>query len=154
MARAPGQELRVLLFAMLVLLLVQLAAGDEFYGSHGVVFWFIGGQVLAYDSVAVRPTSRRARGDRLRVELLQAVDDARPGVALLDHLAVVRAHRPRSRRRQQLRQRGGQRRGVARAPPCARRASSTRCCSPPARVATTGLAQAMASSAVMPKGSP
>ena len=49
MARAPGQDLRVLLFAMLVLLLVQLTAGDEFYGSHGVVFWFLAGQVLAFD---------------------------------------------------------------------------------------------------------
>jgi O-antigen ligase len=48
-ARAPGQELRLLLFAMLVYLLVLLTAGDEFYGSHGVIFWFIAGQVLAYD---------------------------------------------------------------------------------------------------------
>jgi putative inorganic carbon (hco3(-)) transporter len=48
-ARAPGQELRQLLFAMLVFLLVLLTAGDEFYGSHGVIFWFIAGQVLAYD---------------------------------------------------------------------------------------------------------
>jgi hypothetical protein len=50
-ARAPGQELRLLLFSMLVYLLVLLAAGDEFYGSHGVIFWFIAGQVLAYDFV-------------------------------------------------------------------------------------------------------
>jgi putative inorganic carbon (hco3(-)) transporter len=49
MARAPGQDLRVLLFAMLVLMLVQLTAGDEFYGSHGVVLWFLAGQVLAFD---------------------------------------------------------------------------------------------------------
>jgi len=48
-ARAPGQELRLLLFAMLVYLLVLLSAGDEFYGSHAVIFWFICGQVLAYD---------------------------------------------------------------------------------------------------------
>jgi putative inorganic carbon (hco3(-)) transporter len=48
-ARASGQELRLLLFAMLVYLLVLLTAGDEFYGSHGVIFWFIAGQVLAYD---------------------------------------------------------------------------------------------------------
>jgi hypothetical protein len=48
-ARAPGQELRLLLFAMLIYLLVLLTAGDEFYGSHGVIFWFIAGQVLAYD---------------------------------------------------------------------------------------------------------
>ena len=48
-ARAPGQDLRLVLFAMFVFLLVTLAAGDEFYGSHGVVLWFIAGQVLAYD---------------------------------------------------------------------------------------------------------
>jgi putative inorganic carbon (hco3(-)) transporter len=48
-ARAPGQELRLFLFAMLVYLLVLLYAGDEFYGSHGVILWFIAGQVLAYD---------------------------------------------------------------------------------------------------------
>lgn len=48
-ARAPGQDVRLLLFAMLVYLLVVLAGGDEFYGSHGVIFWFIGGAVLAYD---------------------------------------------------------------------------------------------------------
>ena len=48
-ARAPGRDLRLLLFSMLVLLLVLLSAGDEFYGSHGVIFWFLGGQVLAYD---------------------------------------------------------------------------------------------------------
>jgi putative inorganic carbon (hco3(-)) transporter len=48
-ARAPGQDLRLVLFSMYVFLLVLLAAGDEFYGSHGVVLWFIVGQVLAYD---------------------------------------------------------------------------------------------------------
>jgi putative inorganic carbon (HCO3(-)) transporter len=47
--RAPGQELRLLLFAMLVYLLVVLAGGDEFYGSHGVIFWFIAGAVLAHE---------------------------------------------------------------------------------------------------------
>jgi putative inorganic carbon (HCO3(-)) transporter len=57
MARAPGQDLRVLLFAMLVLLLVQLTAGDEFYGSHGVVFWFLAGQVLAFDHRLRQSTS-------------------------------------------------------------------------------------------------
>jgi hypothetical protein len=46
---APGQDLRLALFALVVYLLVTLAAGDEFYGSHGVVLWFIAGQVLAYD---------------------------------------------------------------------------------------------------------
>ena len=30
-------------------MLVQNYAGDELYGSHGVILWFIGGQVLAYD---------------------------------------------------------------------------------------------------------
>jgi hypothetical protein len=49
-ARAPGQDLRVLLFAMLVMFLVLLTAGDEFYGSHGVLLWFICGQVLAFDA--------------------------------------------------------------------------------------------------------
>jgi putative inorganic carbon (hco3(-)) transporter len=52
-ARAPGQDLRVLVFAMLVALLVQLYAGDSFYGSHGVIFWFLGGQALT--------TARRLR---------------------------------------------------------------------------------------------
>jgi O-antigen ligase len=46
---APGQELRVLLFALFVYTVVQLFAGDEFYGVHAVVFWFIGGQVLAHE---------------------------------------------------------------------------------------------------------
>jgi hypothetical protein len=48
-ARAPGQDLRLALFALFVYLLVTLAAGDEFYGSHGIVLWFIAGQVMAYD---------------------------------------------------------------------------------------------------------
>lgn len=46
-ARAPGQDLRLLLFAMLVFLIVQLWGGDEFYGSHGVILWFVGGAALA-----------------------------------------------------------------------------------------------------------
>jgi putative inorganic carbon (hco3(-)) transporter len=46
-ARAPGQEMRQLLFAMLVFLGIVLWTGDSFYGSHGVILWFIGGQVLA-----------------------------------------------------------------------------------------------------------
>jgi hypothetical protein len=58
-ARAPGQDLRLVLFALMVYLMVTLAAGDEFYGSHGVVLWFIAGQVLAYDF------RRRAQEDRL-----------------------------------------------------------------------------------------
>jgi O-Antigen ligase len=48
-ARAPGQELRQLFFALLVYLLVLLAFGDALYGVSGVIFWFIAGQVLAYD---------------------------------------------------------------------------------------------------------
>ena len=47
--RAPGQDLRLLLFTMLVFLLVQAAFGDVFYGVSGLILWFIGGQVLAYD---------------------------------------------------------------------------------------------------------
>lgn len=47
-ARAPGQDLRLLLFSMFVLLLVSLVSGDDFYGSLGVIFWFIGGQALAF----------------------------------------------------------------------------------------------------------
>jgi hypothetical protein len=51
-ARDPtsGQDLRLLLFAILVFMLVQLASGDSFYGSHGVIIWFVAGQVLAYES--------------------------------------------------------------------------------------------------------
>jgi putative inorganic carbon (hco3(-)) transporter len=48
-AQGPGQELRLLLFAMLVYLLVLATSGDVFYGVHGVILWFICGQVLAYD---------------------------------------------------------------------------------------------------------
>jgi O-antigen ligase len=48
-SRAPGQDLRLLLFAMLVFTIVQLGSGDQFYGSNAVIFWFIGGQVLAYE---------------------------------------------------------------------------------------------------------
>jgi putative inorganic carbon (HCO3(-)) transporter len=48
-ARAPGQELRELVFAMLVFLMAQLFFGDAFYGIGGVILWFIAGQVLAYD---------------------------------------------------------------------------------------------------------
>jgi hypothetical protein len=44
--RAPGQEMRVLVFAMLVALLAQLYAGDSFYGVQGVIFWFLAGQAL------------------------------------------------------------------------------------------------------------
>jgi hypothetical protein len=48
-ARAPGQEMRLLLFAMLVYLLILLYVGDAFYGVVGVIFWFICGQILAND---------------------------------------------------------------------------------------------------------
>jgi O-antigen ligase len=48
-ARAPGQDLRVMLFAMLAYLLVQAAFGDVFYGSSAVILWLIGCQVLLYD---------------------------------------------------------------------------------------------------------
>jgi hypothetical protein len=46
---APGREMRWLLFAMLIYLLVLLPSGDAFYGVSGVILWFIAGQVLAYD---------------------------------------------------------------------------------------------------------
>jgi putative inorganic carbon (HCO3(-)) transporter len=46
--RAPGQDLRLLLFAMLVYFLVLLTSGDAFYSVAGVILWFIGGQVLAH----------------------------------------------------------------------------------------------------------
>ncbi len=48
-SRAPGQELRQLLFAMFVFMGVVLYTGDSFYGSHGVILWMIGGQILAND---------------------------------------------------------------------------------------------------------
>ncbi len=56
-ARAPGQELRLLLFAMVVYFIVLLPTGDAFYGSTGVILWFIAGQVLAYE---FRPDARTA----------------------------------------------------------------------------------------------
>jgi O-antigen ligase len=46
---APGREIRWLLFAMLIFLLVLMPSGDAFYGVSGVILWFIAGQVLAYD---------------------------------------------------------------------------------------------------------
>ncbi len=48
-SRAPGQEMRQLLFAMLVFMGVVLYTGDSFYGSHGVILWMIVGQILAND---------------------------------------------------------------------------------------------------------
>jgi putative inorganic carbon (hco3(-)) transporter len=46
--RAPGQDMRLLLFAMLVYILVLTTSGDAFYGVTGAILWFIGGQVLAH----------------------------------------------------------------------------------------------------------
>jgi hypothetical protein len=51
----PGEELRWLLFAMLIFMMLLLTSGDSFYGVGGVIIWFIAGQVLAYD------VRRRAR---------------------------------------------------------------------------------------------
>ena len=59
-APQPGQDLRLVLFALFVYLLVTLAAGDEFYGSHGVILWFIAGQVMAYDFRRRTQAARRA----------------------------------------------------------------------------------------------
>ena len=47
--RGPGQDLRLLLFAMFVYTIVQLGSGDQLFGVSAVIFWFIGGQVLAYE---------------------------------------------------------------------------------------------------------
>jgi putative inorganic carbon (hco3(-)) transporter len=52
---SPGQEMRWLLFAMFVYLLVLLPSGDAFYGVSGVVLWLVAGQMLGYD------VRRRAR---------------------------------------------------------------------------------------------
>ncbi len=60
-ARSPGQDMRLLMFAMFVLLLVSLTSGDGFYGGPGVIFWFIGGQALAFEHASMA----RSRGDRL-----------------------------------------------------------------------------------------
>ena len=50
---------------MMVYLVVQLWAGDEFYGSHGVILWFLGGMALAYE---YRAGLRSRRVSRLRRE--------------------------------------------------------------------------------------
>ncbi len=68
-ARAPGQELRQLLFALIVFMLVLLTSGDSFYGSHGVILWFLGGQVLAYQyrsRVAQELLRREREAERAR----------------------------------------------------------------------------------------
>ena len=61
--RSPGQELRLLLFAMFVYTIVQLGSGDQLYGITAVIFWFIGGQVLAYE-VLRRRRARAGPGER------------------------------------------------------------------------------------------
>jgi hypothetical protein len=48
-ARAPGQEWRLAMFAMFVYLLLLLPSGDAFYGSSGIILWFIAGAVLAFE---------------------------------------------------------------------------------------------------------
>ncbi len=58
--RAPGRDLRLLLFAMFVFTLVQLGSGDQLYGVTAVIFWFIGGQVLAYEYLRRRREGGRA----------------------------------------------------------------------------------------------
>ena len=63
--RARGQELRLLLFAILVYLLVQLTSGDSFYGSHGVIIWFVCGQALGYEFRRATPHGGVARGARI-----------------------------------------------------------------------------------------
>jgi putative inorganic carbon (hco3(-)) transporter len=63
-ARAPGQDLRLLLFATLVYMLVQLSSGDSFYGSHGVIIWFISGQVLGYEFRRSQAALSAGRGSR------------------------------------------------------------------------------------------
>jgi hypothetical protein len=46
--RTPGQDLRLLLFAMLVYILALMTSGDAFYSVVGAILWFIGGQILAH----------------------------------------------------------------------------------------------------------
>jgi hypothetical protein len=46
--RTAGQDLRLLLFAMLVYILVLMTSGDGFYSVVGAILWFIGGQILAH----------------------------------------------------------------------------------------------------------
>jgi putative inorganic carbon (hco3(-)) transporter len=62
---APGQELRLLLFAILVYMLVQLTSGDSFYGSHGVIVWFVCGQALGYEFRRENLSRSPARGVRI-----------------------------------------------------------------------------------------
>jgi putative inorganic carbon (HCO3(-)) transporter len=46
--RTPGQDLRLLLFAMLIYILTLMTSGDGFYSVVGAILWFIGGQILAH----------------------------------------------------------------------------------------------------------
>ena len=45
----PGQQWRLAMFAILVYVVFMLPSGDTFYGSSGIVLWFIAGQALAYE---------------------------------------------------------------------------------------------------------
>jgi O-antigen ligase len=62
-ARAPGQDMRLLLFAMLAYMLVLLYVGDAFYGVVGTILWFICGQVLGNDYRLRAQASRRFERD-------------------------------------------------------------------------------------------
>jgi O-antigen ligase len=48
-ARGPGQQIAQVYFAMLIFIVFLLPSGDAFYSLSGVILWFIGGQVLAYE---------------------------------------------------------------------------------------------------------
>ncbi len=140
-ARAPGTGPgpALLLFAMFVYLLVLLAAGDEFYGSHGVVSGSSPARCWPTTSAARSRGSSAPLTHRLGVDRLQPLADARPGEAPLDDRAVARAHRAAQLRvAEQLAQRRRRARRCRLAAPCARRRPGTRCCRPPAAVATTG----------------
>ena len=118
-----------MLFSMYVFLLVLLAAGGEFYGSHGIVLWFIVGRAglrlpppqSAGDGGAGPQPLRRAA---------QAVRDARPGEALLDGPPVAaiacRSSASPSTSASAPASAGGSPGGTLRPPP-----SGTRCWSPP-----------------------
>jgi hypothetical protein len=68
-ARSPGQSRRLLLFASFVLLLVSLTSGEDFYGTLGVILWFIGGRALAFEyrqkaaSRSISPRPSLSTGD-------------------------------------------------------------------------------------------
>jgi hypothetical protein len=48
-ARGPGQQIAQVYFAMLIFIVFLLPSGDAWYSLSGVILWFIGGQVLAYE---------------------------------------------------------------------------------------------------------